>query len=160
MINREPGRNTAAEVEIRPLGEADLPEVAALEQEIYPLPWSRECFRHELARPYSFLVGLRDRHTQRLVGYICYWILYNEMHILNIAVRPEHRGRGLGRLVLGYALDQGRLAEVTLATLEVRASNTVAINLYRSVGFRPVGVRPRYYSPEQEDALLMQLDLS
>jgi ribosomal-protein-alanine N-acetyltransferase len=150
----------AAAFEIRPLGEADLPEVAALEQETYPLPWSRECFRNELTRPYSHLEGLREREGGQLIGYVCYWVLYNEMHILNLAVRPSHRGRGLGRLLIEHALAAGRRAEATLVSLEVRVSNTVAVNLYRSMGFRTVGVRPRYYSPESEDALLMQLDLS
>jgi len=159
MLDRAPG-HPAVEADIRPLGEADLPEVAALEQETYPLPWSRECFRNELSRPYSHLVGLRERDSNNLLGYICYWILYNEMHVLNIAVRPGYRGQGLGRLLLDRALQAARRADVTLASLEVRVSNTVAISLYRSVGFRPVGVRPRYYSPESEDALLMQLDMS
>lgn len=149
----------AARSVVQPLGEADLAEVAALEQETYPLPWSRQSFRNELSRPYSRLEGLRDP-AGRLIGYICYWILYNEMHILNIAVRRSCRGRGYGRLLLEHALSSARVAEVTLVSLEVRVSNTVAINLYRSVGFRPVGVRPRYYSPESEDALLMQLEMA
>ena len=162
MIGAEPDQRGAAEaqVEIGPIEEADLDEVVAIEREVYPLPWSRACFRNELNRPYSRLLGLREQGSGRLVGYICYWILYNEMHVLNLAVRPEFRGRGLGRRLLGHAVEVARMGEVSLVSLEVRVSNSVAINLYRSMGFRPVGVRPRYYSPEREDALLMQLDLT
>ncbi len=161
MMDAEPGseRETSPQVEILPIGEADLAEVLSIEREIYPLPWSLGCFRNELSRPYSHISGLREKDTGRLIGYICFWILYNEMHLLNLAVRPDSRGRGLGRKLLGHALEMARMQDVTLVTLEVRMSNTVAINLYRSLGFRPAGVRPRYYSPEREDALLMQLDL-
>ena len=161
MTYAEPGRGRplAVEVEIRPIEEADLAEVAAIEREIYPQPWSLNCFRNELKRPYSHLLGLVERGSGRLVGYICFWILYNEMHILNLAVHSGFRGAGLGRLLLGHALEAARAQEVSLVTLEVRASNPVAINLYLSLGFRTVGVRPAYYSPEHEDALLMQLAL-
>ncbi len=162
MIDAEPGPGpeSTGHYEIRPLQEADLPEVAAIERETYPLPWSLPCFRNELSRRYSHLEGLTEKATGRLVGYVCYWVLYNEMHVLNLAVRPGWRGRGLGRMLLAHSLEAARAQGATLVSLEVRASNTVAINLYRSVGFRPVGVRPRYYSPEQEDALLMQLELA
>jgi ribosomal-protein-alanine N-acetyltransferase len=160
MTDAEAGRQVAARVEIRPLGEDDLVEVVALEQEVYPLPWSRACFRNELSRPYSHLHGLRDTGSGLLIGYICFWILYNEMHVLNLAVKPACRGQGLGRLLLDHALDEARRQEVSLVSLEVRVSNDVAINLYRSLGFRRVGVRPNYYSPEREDALLMQLDMT
>jgi ribosomal-protein-alanine N-acetyltransferase len=160
VTDAEMGRQRVARVEIRPLGEDDLVEVVALEQEVYPLPWSRACFRNELSRPYSHLHGLCEAGSGLLVGYICFWILYNEMHVLNLAVKPSWRGRGLGKLLLNHALDEARGQEVSLVSLEVRVSNEVAINLYHSVGFRRVGVRPNYYSPEREDALLMQLDMS
>jgi ribosomal-protein-alanine N-acetyltransferase len=158
MIDAEPG--ALPEADIRPLETDDLAEVSAIEQETYPTPWSTACFRTELTRRYSYLDGLFDRESGRLVGYICYWILYNEMHVLNLAIRPGWRGRGLGRELLVHALEHGRKQEATLVSLEVRVSNAVAVNLYRSLGFRPVGVRPRYYSPEREDALLMQLDMT
>ncbi|MFH0810904.1 MAG: ribosomal protein S18-alanine N-acetyltransferase [Pseudomonadota bacterium] len=153
------GRPAQAAVEIQPLHESDLNEVLAIERETYPVPWGLACFRNELSRPYSYLVGLFERQTVHLLGYVCFWILYNEMHILNLAVRPGQRGRGFGRRLLAHGLELGRSREATLVTLEVRVSNSVAINLYRSMGFRKVGVRPHYYSPEREDALLMQLDL-
>jgi ribosomal-protein-alanine N-acetyltransferase len=86
-------------------------------------------------------------------------VVHDELHILNVATAPEHRRRGVARAVLQAALDVGRQKRCTLATLEVRRSNGTALELYRSFGFRPVGIRPNYYVDEGEDAIVMVLDL-
>jgi len=158
---REDSEEARPDVQVVPLEETDLDQVLAVEKLSYAAPWSLNCFRGELSRPYSHLLGaVREAEGRReVLGYSCFWILYNEMHLLNLSVHPRERGKGLGRLLLARTIEVGRLQEVTLVTLEVRVTNEVAINLYRSFGFRPVGIRPRYYSPEREDALLMQLTL-
>ena len=94
-----------------------------------------------------------------MVGFVIFWIVHDELHVLNVATAPEHRNRGVARTVLEAALEQGRRKRCTLATLEVRRSNSAALALYRDFNFRPVGIRPNYYVDEGEDAIVMVLDL-
>src|SRR5262249_53844871 len=94
----------------------------------------------------------------RLLGFLIFWLVHDELHILNVATHPSHRRRGVAWAVLEAALDRGRQNRCTLATLEVRRSNEAALSLYRAFGFRAVGIRPNYYVDEGEDAIVMVLD--
>jgi ribosomal-protein-alanine N-acetyltransferase len=94
-----------------------------------------------------------------MVGYIIVWVVHDELHVLNVATAAEARRRGVGRALMEEAHALGRSRACRLATLEVRRSNAAAIALYGALGYRQVGVRPRYYAEENEDALLMSLDL-
>jgi ribosomal-protein-alanine N-acetyltransferase len=93
------------------------------------------------------------------LGFSIFWVVHDELHILNVATALEHRRRGVGRAALEATLEHGRRHRCTLATLEVRKSNVAALELYKSLRFRPVGVRPNYYADEGEDAIVMVLDL-
>ena len=88
-------------------------------------------------------------------AYIIYWVVADEMHILNLAVHPQYRRRGLARRLLSLAMTQARELGAQVAWLEVRPSNDPALSLYHSFGFQEVGRRPRYYEDTQEDALLL-----
>lgn len=90
-----------------------------------------------------------------LVGYGGLWLSVDEGHITTIAVAPEYRGRGIGELLLNGLIDQGLALNADMLTLEVRVSNVVAQQLYLKYGFRPAGTRPRYYTDNSEDALIM-----
>ena len=149
-------------VDIRPMTAADLPRVLEIEQVAFRNPWSAELLRRELGHDWSTILvaeepGARGQVT--LVGFVIFWIVHDELHVLNVATAPEHRNRGVARRVLEAALDTGRRKRCTLATLEVRRSNAAALGLYRDFGFRPVGIRPNYYVDEGEDAIVMVLDL-
>jgi [ribosomal protein S18]-alanine N-acetyltransferase len=93
-------------------------------------------------------------------GYICFWHVVDEIQILNIAVSPDFRRRGIGRLLLEHGLRWGRERKARMAYLEVRESNTAARRLYESIGFSVCGERANYYGRQKESAILMALELS
>jgi ribosomal-protein-alanine N-acetyltransferase len=132
----------------------DVPAVLRIERASFPVPWPDYAFRQELQtnRLAHYLVVRAGRET---VGYGGLWLMVDEAHITTFAVLPEWRRRGIGgRLMVALAqlaLDLG----ARVMTLEVRLSNRAARALYAQFGFRPVGVRPRYYSDNGEDALIM-----
>ena len=147
---------------IRRAGLADVMAIWAIETASFSSPWSR----------WSFLAELGQRHSHMLVagpslpqpwqtwGYLNFWVVLDEMHILNLAVHPEHRRRSIARRLLAEGLGQARTLGAALAWLEVRPSNLAALVLYESFGFKEVGRRPRYYDDTNEDALLLTLDWS
>lgn len=106
--------------------------------------------------PTLFGVGPRlPRSPYPIVGYGGLWLNVDEAHVTTIAVAPEYRGRGIGELLLNGLIDQALALNTDLLTLEVRISNIVAQQLYLKYGFRPSGTRPRYYTDNGEDALIM-----
>ena len=146
----------ASEYSIRRMTASDVDGVAAVEAATFPTPWSRDAFASEMKNVAArYLVAERDG---RIIGYAGAWIILDESHITNIAVFKDERGQGIGR-----ALTQGLLQYLSnlgaaYATLEVRKSNEVAQNLYKSLGFIKLGVRKRYYEYNGEDALIMVCD--
>ena len=136
---------------------ADVKAIWAIEKMSFPSPWSRWAFLKELGNPlsHSLVAGPSSPQPWKPWGYIIFWIVAEEMHILNLAVHPQHRRRGIARRLLAGALRQARSLGAQEAWLEVRPSNTPARALYESFGFAEVGRRPHYYSDTQEDALLL-----
>ena len=132
----------------------DVDAVAAIEQETFARPWSRESFRQELTRNAvaRYLVAEEDG---KILGYAGAWVILDESHITNIAVREEARGQGIGKKLTSRLLQILSNLGACYATLEVRVSNERAQNLYRSLGFISVGKRKRYYEDNNEDAYLM-----
>jgi len=147
-----------AKVELRALGMADLPTIEAIERASYPTPWSRSMFAGEIAKPHSLCVGAFDEETGQLAGYVIISRYVDAWHVMNIAVSPHHRRRGIAWTLLDH------LFHVTAGqghrgyTLEVRVSNSDAIRLYESVGFKARGIRRGYYTDNREDALIMWKD--
>ena len=141
-------------IKIRRMCISDLDTVAAIEENTFARPWSRESFRQELERNVAarYLVAETDG---QVVGYAGAWIILDESHITNIAVAKEYRGRGIGKKMTQALLQYLSNLGACYATLEVRVSNLQAQNLYRSLGFESVGKRKRYYEDNQEDAFLM-----
>jgi ribosomal-protein-alanine N-acetyltransferase len=142
------------DIVICPMTEADLDEVLAIEVESYPRPWSTSHFLDELASPHSFPLAALDQEG-RLAGYICPMVLLDEGHILNVAVRCDQRGQGLGKLLVEKVLEECRDRGVEFVSLEVRPSNRSAIALYRNIGFVESGRRKNYYE-NGEYAILME----
>lgn len=130
----------------------DLPEILEIERESFPDPWSEALFAEELdgdSRRLNAVMKLKGRVAAYSLG----WVVGDEFHLGNIAVRAEFRSRGYGAKLLEHILKQARDRGCRLATLEVRASNLPALKLYRRFGFREVAIRKRYYG--DEDALVM-----
>jgi len=138
---------------------AHIPAVLDIEHEAFTSAWTAEMFRQEVednVMSRSF-VALDDG---RVVGYFVAWFLNQEVHLLNIAVASSHQRKGIGRYMMRYLLEMAEREFKQLITLEVRESNAAAIELYRSFGFTRVGVRPRYYQDDKEDAVLMARRIS
>jgi ribosomal-protein-alanine N-acetyltransferase len=145
---------------IRRAGLADVTAMWAIEKASFPSPWSRWSFLSELGHrnSHTLVVGPAPPQPWQLWGYLIFWVVLDEMHILNLAVAPEHRRRGIARRLLAEGLAQARELGAEIAWLEVRPSNTPARALYASFGFQEVARRPRYYDDTHEDALLLTLE--
>jgi ribosomal-protein-alanine N-acetyltransferase len=142
--------------DIRIMTAADLDQVLAIEQASFTTPWKREHFESELSGSYSFPFVAEWNGT--VVGYVCLMSLFEEAQILDIAVSPEQRGRGIAISMLEHACAVARGKNAEILALEVRASSQAAIGLYNRSGFTCVGVRPAYYQAS-EDAVLMEKNL-
>ena len=136
---------------------ADIPQVMAIERRTFPLAWTSGIYRRELiANPWSHYLVLRSTTSDPLLlAYGGVWQMDRAGHISTIAAHPDFVGRKLGSYVLIHLLLRAYELDCTEATLEVRASNTVAQALYAHYGFEVVGRRRRYYSDNREDALIM-----
>jgi len=130
-----------------------------VERLAFKSPWSAELFQRELLHDWSTILIAGPPGEPDVYGFLIYWSVHDEVHILNIATDPLHRRRRVARRLMVAALEQGRARGARLVTLEVRRSNLPAITLYRDLGFRAVGIRPNYYADEGEDAVVMNLDL-
>ena len=144
--------------ELRALELRDLSAIEEIEQRSYPTPWSRSMFASELAKPSSICLGAFEPEDGRLLGYLIISKYVDAWHVMNVAVEPGERRRGIAGTLLNrlfeLTADEGRRGY----TLEVRVSNTGAIKLYERLGFRPRGVRRGYYTDNREDALIMWRD--
>jgi ribosomal-protein-alanine N-acetyltransferase len=170
---------------VEPMKLEDIPELIEIERQAFPAPWPARAYRYEIAqnRLAHYFVARRQlpeepddgpevrdsgllrriqtwtqsstRDNRPMVGYCGFWIAAQEAHISTIAVDPQYRGRGIGQLLLVTAIEKALELDARLVSLEVRVSNFVAQNLYRKYGFKVVGRRPRYYSDNREDALIM-----
>jgi [ribosomal protein S18]-alanine N-acetyltransferase len=141
-------------VVIREMRAGDLDRVTALEQAVFPSPWTDEMFIHELDKGDRALYLLAERGA-RLLGYIGAQLFGNEVHITNMAVDEELRRRGLGSALLINMARRGAAGGARWLTLEVRESNSEARLFYRLFGFDEVGIRRGYYVESGEDAVVM-----
>lgn len=148
------GPSAPGPVVIGPMRRRHLRGVAAVETVSSGHPWSLELFESELRQPGSrALVALGS--SSEVVGFGCLLSTGFETHITNVAVHPGHRRRGVGRRLVAALFRETLALGLTEVTLEVRAHNTAAQELYRRFGFTPGGIRPRYYADNGEDALIM-----
>ena len=152
MVARPPLR-----VRISAMRAEDIPDAHEVEHASFPVPWPAYALRQELEtnRLARYLVA---RVEGEVVAYAGLWMMVDEAHITTFAVLPTWRRQGVGASLLMALLDLATDLGATLATLEVRLSNIDARRLYERFGFRPVGVRPHYYSDNGEDALIMTSD--
>lgn len=161
MAIQIPHTSAPPALQIRRMALGDLPAVMILERLAFKHPWSPELFQRELMHDWStiLLAVPMPAASTGVFGFVIFWLVHDEIHVLNVATHPDHRRQGIGRRLMQEAIAQARTHGARLATLEVRRSNFGAITLYRELGFRPVGVRKNYYTDEGEDALVMSLDL-
>jgi ribosomal-protein-alanine N-acetyltransferase len=141
-----------------------LPEILHLEEACFSAPWTRKMLEAELTgNQFAKFLVAREQEDARasvsqVVGYHCFWIVFEELRLMNLAVRASCRGRGIGQALVAGAIRMGLAHGTTRAVLEVRASNRAACTLYRRMGFAPISTRQNYYTNPVEDALLMEMN--
>ncbi|MFC5472207.1 ribosomal protein S18-alanine N-acetyltransferase [Cohnella suwonensis] len=145
-------------LEYRLMNLNDIAAIVEIEREAFTAPWSAEAFRNELTNN-LFAKYMIMESEDGIVGYGGMWLIIDEAHVTNIAVRERFRGRGYGKSLLREMMRTAYFLGARRMTLEVRVSNEIAQSLYRKMGFYPSGVRPEYYSDNLEDALIMWADL-
>ncbi|MCG2721714.1 MAG: ribosomal protein S18-alanine N-acetyltransferase [Thermodesulfovibrionales bacterium] len=142
---------------LREMREDDIRQIMDIENESFSTPWTEAAFLAEIHKPYSLsrvlMIG------DRLVGYLCMNLILDEGHILNLAVYPDFRRRGLATRLINEALTELKKKGCRFIYLEVRGSNTVAKQFYLQFGFRDAGLRKKYYTSPVEDAVLMMRQL-
>jgi len=145
--------------EIRNMIQEDIPQIAEIESLVFPAPWSAAAFRSELSDNVmaTYLVLAEEAKPQEVLAYGGLWKIFDEGHITNIAVRPDVQGKKLGRLLLHAMIQWAWANNLSHMTLEVRADNHKAMNLYHRAGFQKAGIRPGYYNAGREDAVIMWL---
>ncbi len=147
---------------LRRMEPGDVEAVVAIERASFPKPWGPAQFLKELQQEWSTLLlavippapGQPGAACQ-IAGFVHFWVVHDEIHILNLACAPAHRRQGIARQLLEETEARARRAGSAVLTLEVRRSNVAAQALYGGLGYERVGVRKKYYSEEGEDAIVM-----
>lgn len=132
-------------------------EVAQLEKRCFSDPWSQKLFESELKNERSRFTVLKD--GEKIIGYGCFWKIFDEGHIMNIAIAPEYRGKHLSDIIMKDIVEYSKKSGIVFLTLEVRSGNETAKNLYKKYGFKEAGVRKGYYSDNGEDAIIMWAEI-
>ena len=144
---------------VEPLeGEADLDGVLRVEAESFTNPWTREMYAWELQNRSVCHIYVVRTDECPVAAFCAFWLVFDEIHINNVAVLPQMRSHGIGTTLLQHVLSEGRRLGAKRATLEVRASNAGALRLYDRLGFYVAATRRNYYSHPVEDALILWRD--
>jgi len=149
---------------IEPATVEALPDILQIEEACFSAPWTRKMLEAELSGNHfaHFLLAKQVSPSEvgsvSIVGYLCFWVVFEEVRLMNLAVIESMRHKGVAKALVMQALETGLAQAARCAVLELRASNHAAHALYRSLGFRDVTTRSTYYTNPIEDALLMELD--
>ncbi|MBC7500288.1 MAG: ribosomal protein S18-alanine N-acetyltransferase [Herminiimonas sp.] len=157
---QQPGSDAFVSMRFDRMTVDDLHLVQAIEDDVYPFPWTRGNFLDSLYSGYDTWV-LRDG-ANGLAGYFLLMLAVDEAHLLNVSVRRELHGCGVGRLLLDKVVSLSRQLRMMSVLLEVRPSNVRALQIYERYGFQKIGLRKSYYPPAgatREDAIVMRLPL-
>lgn len=159
LSDQSPPQGTG-DFSLRPATPEDLERIVEIESRVHQSPWSRENFEAELAKPYSHFLVLTDDETDSvIVGYVVFWVMFDECHVLNVAVDIPFRGKGHAKTMVRKAIHLATRKDIRKILLDVRRSNENAIQLYQRVGFVITHVRKSFYS-DGEDAYQMALYLN
>ena len=147
-----------ADITLRRMTLADAPAVHAIEAATFAIPWSLQSFEEEMTCNACARYLVAQTPTGDIIGFAGVWVVIDEGHITNIAVRKDYRGQGIGRLLTAGLMQYAANMGVQYMTLEVRVSNEPALALYKKLGFKKAGVRKKYYEDNGEDAYIMVND--
>ncbi len=156
-MNKPITLNELPAITIEKMATIDLQEVIAIERDVFPSPWTKEMFYSELIdNPLSSSFIVKEK--EQIIGYIFFWDVAGEFHLMNIAIHRKWHRRGVGEALLKWLFQIGKQRGVRGITLEARASNFPARLLYKKLGFYEVGIRKNYYHSPMEDAILLAYD--
>ena len=153
MATKTAHRGMNTRIVFAPMLPEHIDDVARIEEASFSTPWPRLSFASELDNDFAFYIVALYRG--QVIGYAGMWLILNEAHVTNVAVHPDYRRHGVGRLLMQELIWKAVLLGATSMTLEVRAFNEVARQLYSTLGFRQEGRRRGYYTDTGEDALIM-----
>lgn len=144
---------------MRPMQHTDLSEVMAIENQSYEFPWTEGIFNDCLKNQYLSTLYVTNK---QILAYTVSQFVVDECHLLNLCVRKEDRGRGVGKMMVRYLMNQARQNDMGSIFLEVRMSNKAAIHLYDKLGFNEIGIRRDYYPSNngREDALVLAYEIT
>jgi [ribosomal protein S18]-alanine N-acetyltransferase len=145
---------------IAEMTEEDLDEVVAIERVSFTSPWPHRLFKETIATPFSVNFVARKRVDNRMVGYANFYLITDEVQVLNIATAPTFRNKGYGTSLLAYAIERLTERGVRDFYLEVREGNKKAMGIYDKFGFKKIGKRKKYYTEPNEDAIVMHLTVN
>jgi ribosomal-protein-alanine N-acetyltransferase len=149
----EPAPDPFLDLALRRMAPRDLDQVLVIERS-FRAPWTRDMFLQEL-RQTDLSEALVAETGGRIAGYVLWWYVADEVHIVNVAVHESYRRNGVARRLLHEVFERARASGMSIATLEVRYSNAPAIHLYESLEFTKIAIRKSYYADNGEDALVM-----
>lgn len=142
-------------MQILPMEKKDAEALNILDRQVFSVPWSQKSFEDESENKLAYYYVAKE--NDEIIAYAGFWHVADEGDITNIAVKKEHRKKGVASALLEVIIKKAKELELELLTLEVRESNTPAINLYKRFGFLEIGKRKMYYKNPKEDALIMTL---
>ncbi|MCR8636684.1 ribosomal protein S18-alanine N-acetyltransferase [Paenibacillus radicis (ex Xue et al. 2023)] len=145
-------------LEFRAMRLDDIPAICEIEREAFTTPWTSGAFHNELTNN-QFARYMVMEYEAQVIGYGGMWLVIDEAHVTNVAVREGYRGKKLGEMLMRELQKTASFLGAERMTLEVRPSNIIAQRLYEKLGFHSVGVRRGYYTDNREDALVMWADL-
>lgn len=152
------GVSVGQDISFRLASLEDIDKLVEIESRSFTAPWPEEAFYNDIAHNrFASYVFITSNGIE--AGYCGVWIILDEAHITNIAVLPEYRGKKLGEQLLFKVMNLAKEAGANKMTLEVRVSNAIAKSLYKKLGFQEGGIRKKYYTDNQEDALVMWVNL-
>jgi [ribosomal protein S18]-alanine N-acetyltransferase len=148
------------DVKISSISVDEIESIIVLDRLCFGGLWSIDSYRRELTNDNSHFIGVSlantlEPATNELIGFGCFWAILDEAHITLLGIHPQYQRQGWGRLLLQALLDRARSIDMARATLEVRASNQGAIDLYEQYRFQIVGRRKKYYQDNGEDGIIM-----
>lgn len=152
--------NVGLDITINSISVAEITAILEIDRLCFGGLWSIDSYQRELTNENSHFIGISIAKslapaTSGLIGFGCFWAILDEAHITLLGIHPDYQRQGLGKLLLVALLDKARSIEMARSTLEVRASNQGAIDLYERYGFQTVGRRKKYYQDNDEDGVIM-----
>lgn len=149
--------SAAPTLRLSPMRAEELDAVMEIERRSFAHPWTPGLFLHELKIPFSTTLVARLGASEEIVGYVCWWVVGDEIHLLNIAVAPESRRQRIGHVLVQLLLDEAAAKQSRVVTLEVEHDNRPAIALYETFGFTQIGLRKNYYGRGEHAVVMSRL---